>query len=85
MTKTVTIKLDYPVQLADRKLTEVIMRRPVVKDMLKHQKGQEMTLTEAAGLLADLCGILPEDIELLDVSDFEKLQNQLLSFRRMAE
>lgn len=81
MIKTVTIKLDYPVQLADRKLTEVIMRRPVMRDMLKHNINADMTLKDSVNLIADLCGLLPEDMECMDTCDFERLQNQLLSFR----
>lgn len=79
--KTVEIELDFPVQLADRLLERVTMRRPTMKDMLKHQRGMEMDLNEAIHMIADLCGLVPDEIEMLDTCDFERLQDQLLSFR----
>lgn len=79
--KEVEIRLDYPVQLADRLLDAVVIRRPVMRDMVNHQIGADMTMRDSVNLLADLCGLLPEDLEMMDTCDFEKLQNQLLRFR----
>lgn len=81
MRKEVTIRLDFPVQLADRQLCEVTMRRPKMKDMLKHNVTSEISIGESVALMADLCGLLPDDLDEFDVSDYEKLQKQLLSFR----
>lgn len=80
--REVEITLDFPVQLADRKLEKVTMRRPVMRDMLKRQIGMDMTLQDSVNLIADLCGLVSADVEQMDTCDFEKLQNQLLQFRR---
>lgn len=82
--KEVEITLDFPVQLADRLLDKVTIRRPVMRDMVKHQIGAEMKIQDSINLIADLCGLLPPELEELDTCDFEKLQNQLLSFRGVA-
>lgn len=79
--KEMEIVLDFPVQLADRKLEKVTMRRPVMRDMLKNQSGAQMTLKDTVALIGDLCGLVPDEMELLDSIDFEKLQDQLLAFR----
>lgn len=77
----VTIALDFPVQLADRKLTEITMRRPVMKDMLAHKVGANSGLKEDMALVAALCNLVPDELEQLDTCDYEKLQDQLLRFR----
>jgi hypothetical protein len=81
MSKEADIKLDFPVQLPDRLLSRVTMRRPVMRDMLKHKIGPEAGLEEDMAMNADLCGLTPADLEEFDVCDYEKLQAQLLRFR----
>ena len=78
------VSLEFPLQLADRKLDKIFMRRPVMRDMLKHKIGPRSGLQEDINLIADLCGLCPEDIEGLDTVDYEKLQDQLFRFRGMA-
>lgn len=77
----VEIDLEFPVERADHKLEKVTMRRPVMADMIKHQIGLDMTMQDSVNLIADLCGLVSDDIEKMDTCDFEKLQNQLLRFR----
>ena len=79
--KKVEISLDFPVQLADRLLDKVEIRRPKMRDMVKHNIGLDMSMEDSVNLIADLCGLVPPEIEEMDTCDFEKLQNQLLSFR----
>lgn len=81
LAKTAEIKLDFPVLLAGGEIVAVTMRRPIMRDMLKHNIGATNTLAENVALIADLCGMVPEELELFDTVDFEKLQDQLLSFR----
>lgn len=83
--KEVEIALDFPVQLADRKLEKVTIRRPLMRDMLKHQIGLDMTMQDSVNLIADLCGLVPDDVEVMDTCDFEKLQSQLLRFRGISQ
>lgn len=81
--REVEITLKYPVQLADRKLTQVVMRRPTVRDMLDakvltpNYKGLEDDIV----LYARLCGLVPEEIKLLDYSDYNNIQEQFFRFR----
>lgn len=81
MRKEVEITLDFPVQLADRLLEKVVMRRPVMKDILKNNMGLDMDMQDAVNLIADLCGLVAPEMEEMDTCDFEKLQKQLLAFR----
>ena len=45
--KTATIKLDYPVQLADRELTEVTMHRPSMGEITTTPCGTPWTWPES--------------------------------------
>lgn len=79
--KEVVISLEFPVQLGDRTLSEVTMRRPIIRDMIKHKLGANITIEQSMELLADLCDLVPDEMELMDLSDFVKLQDQLLAFQ----
>lgn len=83
--KEVEITLDFPVQLADRKLEKVTMRRPRMSDMIKHNIGADAGLQESVNLLSTLCDLVPDEMEQMDTVDFDKLQKQLLAFRGVAE
>ena len=77
------IVLDFPVQLADRVLDKVTMRRPKMKDMLKFDL-DNVSIEESMKLVASLCGLVPDELEEMDSIDFDKLQKQLLRFRGVA-
>lgn len=81
--KEVEIELDFPVQLGDRLLDKVTMRRPKMKDMLKFDI-DNVSIEESMKLVAGLCGLVPAEMEEMDSSDFDKLQKQLLLFRGVA-
>lgn len=83
MRKEVEIPLDFPVQLGDRKLEKATIRRPVMRDMIKHNVDLNMSVRDSVNLIADLCGLVPDELEEMDTCDFEKLQKQLLDFRGM--
>ena len=74
MEKTAKIALRYPAQLSDRTLSSITMRRPTVGDMLDYP-------IKNAALVAALTGLRPEDLRELDMEDYERLQDQLLTFR----
>lgn len=76
-----SIRLEYPVQLADRLLEEVTMRRPLMGDMARHNLTANSSVAQEMALMADLCDLAPDEIALMDTTDFEKLQDQLLRFR----
>lgn len=52
-----------------------------MRDMIKHNIGADMSMRDSVNLIADLCDLLPAEMEDMDTCDFEKLQSQLLSFR----
>ncbi len=78
---TVIVKLSYPVQLADRLLTEVRMRRMVVRDMLDCPVEDVRDVGGELRLMARLCNLVPDELEQMDIQDYGKLQDTLLSFR----
>ncbi|MDR2821043.1 MAG: phage tail assembly protein [Desulfovibrio sp.] len=80
-TQRVLVKFDHPVQLADKVLDEVSMRRMLVGDVIDHPLDGINDVKGEARLIAALCGVNPEDIRLLDFADYGKLQDVLLSFR----
>lgn len=80
MEKTAKIALRYPAQLSDRTLSSITMRRPTVGDMLDYPI-KNGGLDEEAALVAALTGLRPEDLRELDMEDYERLQDQLLTFR----
>lgn len=80
--KTATITLNYPVQLVDRLLTEVEMRRPSIGDLLKYPIDSEDDIKGELALFSALVGLLPEETSNLDMEDYEKLRTQYLTFRK---
>ncbi len=79
---SVTIKLDFPVKLADRELKEITMRRPKMKDMVKHKiNSADVDIETGVSFTADLCGLNVEDMGEFDTVDFQKTQEEILRFR----
>ena len=85
MRASVTIPLKFPVQLADRRLTEVTVRRPVMGDLLRHPLERESGTAEDMEFMGALTGLVREELERLDVVDYEALQWQVLRFRGAAD
>lgn len=83
-TQKAVIKLDFPVQLADRLLSEVIMRRPNVGDLLDHPARKGGGLADEVRLVCALTGLVEEDLRGIDASDYDKLQDQLALFRGLS-
>lgn len=79
--KTATIKLQYPVQLPDRLMTDVTMRRPTVGDLIKNPIVDNADLQGEFSLLCNLCGLNPDDAEHLDAFDYDALREQYVFFR----
>lgn len=85
MRTSVTIPLQFPVQLAERRLTEVTVRRPVMRDLLRHPLGRDSGPAEDMDFMGALTGLVREELEQLDVLDYEALQQQVLRFRGAAD
>lgn len=79
--KTATITLEYPVQLADKMLEAVTMRRPTMGDVLDNTVKGELDFAGEMQLYAVLCDLRPEDMRGLDPVDYQKLQEQYALFR----
>lgn len=68
------ITLDYPITDGNgNTITELTVRRAKVKDIRKMQERKNEAEQEVF-LLHLLTGVLPEDLEELDVSDYAKMQ-----------
>ncbi len=64
-----TVKLDYPIKDGQgNEVTELNIRRAKARDVRKMQGNTETE--QSISLLATLTGLVPEDIDELDVSDF---------------
>lgn len=79
--KSVVIKLEYPVQLADRTLNEVTIRRPTLGDLLDYPIRDTSDLDGEMKLYSRLCDLVPDEMRLLDMADYTKIQKQYLIFR----
>jgi hypothetical protein len=65
--KTVTIKLQYPVEFADELIDEITLRRATGKD-LRSMKGQN-GVADSLALASRLSGCLPAVFDLMDAAD----------------
>jgi phosphatidylserine decarboxylase len=80
-----TLELDFPMQLADRLLTEVTMRRPIMKEMRKYPiKGPQDTEGEFK-MFCVLCGLREEEMDVMDPADYRRLQDIYVRFLTPAE
>ena len=79
-----SVKLDYPIRIhtanGEKLLESLPVRRLTVGDLravagLKTDAEQELTM------MARITGLVPEDLDLLDLADYQKLQ---LFFRNSA-
>lgn len=81
---SVTVTLQFPVQLADRRLTEVTVRRPVLRDLIRHPLEPGDGAGNDLAFMGALTGLVREELEALDLVDYEALQTQVLRFRGAA-
>lgn len=69
MSKT-TYQLKYPVTLNGETITELNLRRPKARDLIKSQKAKGGEMEMIATMLADLAEITPRVVNELDAEDF---------------
>lgn len=79
------IKLRFPVQLADRKLKDVTMRRPTMGDLLDYEPRTDKDLDGEVTLIGVLCGLKLEEMRKVDPTDYARLQDQYVRFRAVPE
>ncbi len=83
--KTETIKLEFPIQLADRLLEEVTMRRPTMLDLRKHPVKGIGDITGEMKQMCALTGLRLEEMDMMDSADYARLQEVYLRFRTPAD
>ena len=76
-----TVFLKYPITINGLQVDSVTMRRPTVGDLLDAERGGADDKTAEIRLMANLCQLAPDDIKLLDLYDYGKLQTQLGKFQ----
>jgi hypothetical protein len=76
-----TVTLEYPVQLADKLLTEITIRRPTMKDLrLNPVKGAD-DLPGEMKLIGVVCGLRLEEVDSIDAADYGRLTETFNRFR----
>lgn len=72
MSRSITVKLDYPFEHDGREISSLTFRRMKAKDALIGEGGEEKVKTGYM-LYATLAGVPIEVIEELDMEDLEKI------------
>lgn len=75
------IVLDYPIQLADRLLEQVTMKRPTMKVLRTNRIKGENDVDGEMKLFGVLTGLRMEELEELDAADYARLQETYVRFR----
>jgi hypothetical protein len=75
-----TITLQYPISADGALIEQLTLRRPLVRDRLIAEKTSGSEVEKEIRLLANLCELPPQHIELLDMADYVKLQECLAGF-----
>ena len=83
--ESVTFELNFPISTPDGEfIRSVTMRRPKVGDVLKYPVSGSGDMQGEVNLVSALCGLCPEDVREMELSDYGRLQDQLLAFRNSA-
>ena len=78
----VIVALDFPIQDGQgNTLTELTPRRPKAKD-LRAAQSQKTEVEQEFFLLAQLAGLVMEDIGELDMADYQKVQQALQDMQK---
>jgi len=80
-----TLTLEYPIQMADRMLTEVTMRRPTMRDLRQHPIRNAEDYDGEFRQFAALCNLRVEEMEGMDAADYARLQSLYVRFRTPAK
>ncbi len=75
-----TIRLQYPLSVDGMLMESLTMRRPLVRDRLAAEKASGSEVEKEIRLIANLCEMAPQHVELLDLADYSKLQECLAGF-----
>lgn len=75
-----TIDLKYPVTFDGMTVDQLTLRRPRVRDRLAAEKSSGSDIEKEIRLIANLCDLAPQQVELLDLADYTRLQACLTDF-----
>lgn len=74
------IKLSRPLDVAGSKVSSLRMREPLVRDQSVMSKMEGDNSEKEITLFANLCEVLPGDLEAMPVRDYSRLQTAYLAF-----
>ena len=80
MAKTKTIKLRYPLKVDGATLEELVMRRPLVRDLRAAQRAGDGSSGTEVALFANLCEVAPDALDAMDLGDYRELQEAYEGF-----
>jgi hypothetical protein len=80
--ETKTVNLQYAVQLSDRKITALDIRRPKVRDQMIADKQNQDAADKEIHLMSLLANVEPSVIHELDMVDYEEVQKVIVNFRK---
>ena len=77
------IDLKYPIARPDgSKVASITLRRATVGDLKATQRQADKPEDQELALIARLTGLVPEDVELIDLADYKRIQE---SFRELLD
>lgn len=77
------VDLKYPITKPDgSKVASVTLRRATVGDLKAAQRQADKPEDQELALIARLAGLVPEDVELIDLADYKRIQE---SFRELLD
>ena len=76
----VDITLSRPADVCGAKVATFRMREPMVRDQRAMVKRDGDSSDLEVGLFADLCGLIPDDIDALPMRDYARIQAAYKSF-----
>lgn len=76
------IKLQYPITINNKKIDTLTLRRPKTKDIIAARKYSNIDVEQDLFLYSRIIeeNLSPEEIEELDIVDFQNLQEEYLNF-----
>lgn len=75
----VRIDLQYPIQAHGEEITFLEMKRPTVKQLKKISKSGD-EVEKSAAMIAELAGIPPSSVDMIDAADFIAINEVIESF-----
>jgi len=83
MTDTARLKLSRPVEVGDKTIAEVMIRRPKVRDLRAMERAREPGATEmdlCIAMAAELCDLPLEVVDEMDAADFAAISEVITRF-----